>query len=184
MAFPAAPPLLLRVGDHEELVRLTRSSSVRAGLAQRARIVLLASEGVKNAEIAATVGVTRPTVNLWRSRYAAAGLAGLADVDRPGRPNRVDQRAIITETLRPPPPKLGVTHWSSRLLASRLGVDHVTVIKAWKAFGVQPWRAETFKVATDPHLVAKVTDVIGLYLAPPEHAIVLCVDELGRDEAR
>jgi transposase len=183
MAFPAASPLLLRVGDHEELVRLTRSSSVRAGLAQRARIVLLASEGVKNAEIAATVGVTRPTVNLWRSRYAAAGLAGLADVDRPGRPNRVDQRAIITETLRPPPPKLGVTHWSSRLLASRLGVDHVTVIKAWKAFGVQPWRAETFKFSTDPHLVAKVTDVIGLYLAPPEHAIVLCVDEKSQIQA-
>src|SRR3954447_1064239 len=183
MAFPAASPLLLRVGDHEELVRLTRSSSVRAGLAQRARIVLLASEGVKNAEIAATVGVTRPTVNLWRSRYAAAGLAGLADVARPGRPNRVDQRAIITETLRPPPPKLGVTHWSSRLLASRLGVDHVTVIKAWKAFGVQPWRAETFKFSTDPHLVAKVTDVIGLYLAPPEHAIVLCVDEKSQIQA-
>src|SRR3954447_14794122 len=183
MAFPAASPLLLRVGDHEELVRLTRSSSVRAGLAQRARIVLLASEGVKNAEIAATVGVTRPTVNLWRSRYAAACLAGLADVDRPGRPNRVDQRAIITETLRPPPPKLGVTHWSSRLLASRLGVDHVTVIKAWKAFGVQPWRAETFKFSTDPHLVAKVTDVIGLYLAPPENAVVLCVDEKSQIQA-
>src|SRR3954453_19245734 len=183
MAFPAASPLLLRAGDHEELVRVTRSSSVRAGLAQRARIVLLASEGVKNAEIAATVGVTRPTVNLWRSRYAAAGLAGLADVDRPGRPNRVDQGAIITQSLRPPPPKLGVTHWSSRLLASRLGVDHVTVIKAWKAFGVQPWRAETFKFSTDPHLVAKVTDVIGLYLAPPEHAIVLCVDEKSQIQA-
>jgi hypothetical protein len=92
MAFPAAPPLLVRVGDRDELVRLTRSSSVRAGLAQRARIVLLASEGMRNSEIAVRVGVTRPTVNLWRSRYAEAGMAGLVDVDRPGRPRTVDQR--------------------------------------------------------------------------------------------
>lgn len=92
MAFPAAPPLLVRVGDRDELVRLTRSSSVRAGLAQRARIVLLASEGMRNSEIAVRVGVTRPTVNLWRSRSAEAGMAGLVDVDRPGRPRTVDQR--------------------------------------------------------------------------------------------
>jgi transposase len=183
MAFPAAPPLLLRLGDHDELVRLTRSSSVRAGLAQRARIVLLASDGVRNAEIAERVGVTRPTVNLWRSRYAEQGLAGLVDVDRPGRPRTVDQRAIITETLTPPPARMGVTHWSSRLLASRLKLDHSTITKAWKAFGVQPWRAETFKFSTDPELVAKVTDVIGLYLAPPENAIVLCIDEKSQIQA-
>ena len=85
MAHPSAPPLLLRVGDQEELSRLVRASSVPARLAQRARIVLLASEGVRNADIAQRVGVSRPTVNLWRSRYAEAGLAGLVDVDRPGR---------------------------------------------------------------------------------------------------
>jgi transposase len=183
MAFPSAPPLLLRSGDREELVRLTRSSSVRAGLAQRARIVLLASEGVKNADIAERVGVTRPTVNEWRSRYAEHGLAGLADLERPGRPARVDQRAIIAETLRPPPESLGVTHWSSRLLAVRLKIDHATVVRAWRAFGVQPWRAETFKFSTDPELAAKVTDVIGLYLAPPENAVVLCVDEKSQIQA-
>jgi transposase len=146
MAFPPAPALPLRAGDHAELVRLTRSNSARAGLAQRARIVLLASEGVKNADIAERVGVTRPTVNLWRSRYAEHGLAGLVDLDRPGRPATVDQRLIITETLRPPPTSLGVTHWSSRLLAARLKIDHATVVRAWQAFGVQPWRAETFKL--------------------------------------
>ena len=183
MALPAAPPLPLRPGDQGELLRLTRSTSVRAGLAQRARIVLLASEGVKNAEIAARVGVTRPTVNLWRSRYAARGLTGLADVDRPGRPRTVDRRAIIAATLTPPPARLGVTHWSSRLLATRLKLDHVTVSKAWKAFGVTPCRAETFKFSTDPELVAKVTDIIGLYLAPPENAIVLCVDEKSQIQA-
>jgi transposase len=183
MAHPAAPPLLLRVGDHEELSRLVRASSVRAGLAQRARIVLLASEGVRNADIAQRVGMSRPTVNLWRSRYAEAGLAGLVDLDRPGRPKTVNQRKIITETLTPPPEKLGVTHWSSRLLASRLKLDHATVLKAWRSFGVTPWRAETFKFSTDPELVAKVTDVIGLYLNPPENAIVLCVDEKSQIQA-
>jgi transposase len=183
MAHPAAPPLLLRVGDHEELTRLVRASSVRAGLAQRARIVLLASEGLRNAEIADRVGVSRPTVNVWRSRYVDAGMAGLVDVDRPGRPTTVDQRKIIAETLRPPPARLGVTHWSSRLLANRLKLDHATVLKAWRSFGVTPWRAETFKFSTDPELVAKVTDIIGLYLAPPENAIVLCVDEKSQIQA-
>ena len=86
--------------------------------------------------------------------------------------------------MTPPPARLGVTHWSSRQLAVRLRVDHVTVLKAWSSFGVAPWRAETFKFSTDPELVAKVTDVVGLYLNPPDNAIVLSVDELGRDEAR
>ncbi|HEX8507890.1 MAG TPA: IS630 family transposase [Propionibacteriaceae bacterium] len=183
MAHPGAQALLLRVGDHEELSRLVRASSVRAGLAQRARIVLLASEGARNAEIAERVGVSRPTVNLWRSRYVEAGLAGLVDVDRPGRPKTVDERKIIAATLTPPPARLGVTHWSSRLLASRLKLDHATVLKAWRSFGVTPWRAETFKFSTDPELVAKVTDIIGLYLAPPDNAIVLCVDEKSQIQA-
>src|SRR5947207_15190248 len=114
MAHPAAPPLLLRVGDHEELTRLVRASSVRAGLAQRARIVLLASEGVRNAEIAERVGVSRPTVNRWRARYVEAGVDGLADEDRPGRPKMVDPRRIVAATVTPPAGQPGGTHWSSR----------------------------------------------------------------------
>jgi hypothetical protein len=94
----------------------------------------------------------------------------------------VNQRKIIAETLTPPPEKLGVTHWSSRLLASRLKLDHATVLKAWRSFGVMPWRAETFKFSTDPELVAKITDVIGLYLNPPENATVLWVDESLRSK--
>ena len=176
-------PLVLRAGDEQRLREWTRSSTIPAGLAQRARIVLLASEGVRNAEIAERVGVSRPTVNLWRSRYAEAGLAGLTDLVRPGRPRRIDQRRIIAATLTPPPQRLGVTHWSSRLLAARLGVNYGTVAAAWRAFGVKPWKAETFKFSTDPELVAKVTDVIGLYLAPPEDAIVLCVDEKSQIQA-
>ncbi len=183
MAGATAEPLLLREHDRDELVGLTRSSSVGAGLAARARIVLLAAEGTPNVEIARLVGVSRPTVNAWRTRYAERGLAGLADEMRSGRKRSIDQRRIVTETLTPPPKSLGVTHWSSRLLADRLGTSHVTVAAAWKRYGVKPWRAETFKFSTDPQLEAKVADIIGLYLAPPENAIVLCCDEKSQIQA-
>ncbi len=179
-----AAPLMLGSGDQAKLEAWTRSTSIPAGLAARARVVLLAADGVANQDIAVQVAMSRPTVNRWRARYAAAGMAGLTDRDRPGRPRTVDQSKIITATLTPPPKSLGVTHWSSRLLAARVGVDHSTVADAWKEYGVRPWKAETFKFSSDPELVAKVTDIVGLYLNPPENAVVLCVDELGRDEAR
>ena len=178
-----AKPLGLRDGDREELGRWLRSSTIRAGLAQRARIVLLAAGGHSHVDVAAQVGVSLPTVQLWRTRYARGGLAALSDAERSGRPKTVDDRLIVEATLRPPPKKLGVTHWSSRLLAPRLGVAHATVARAWKAYGVQPWRAETFKFSTDPELIGKVTDVVGLYLAPPENAVVLCVDEKSQIQA-
>ena len=183
MANRTAPALVLREGDRVELERLTRAGTVRASTAQRARIVLLAAEGVGNQVIADTVGVSRPTVNLWRDRYAERGLAGLDDEPRPGRPRQVDRAAIIAATLVPPPDSLGVTHWSSRLLAPRVGVDHATVAAVWREFGVKPWKADTFKFSTDPELVAKVTDVVGLYLAPPDNAVVLCVDEKSQIQA-
>jgi transposase len=179
----AAPALVLRDGDREVLASWTRASSATAGSAQRARIVLLATEGLANTEIAARVGVSRPTVIAWRARYEAEGLDGLDDEPRSGRPRHVDHEAIIAATLSPPPKKLGVTHWSSRLLATRLGVGNATIARAWREYGVQPWRRETFKFSTDPELVAKVTDVIGLYLAPPENAVVLCVDEKSQIQA-
>jgi transposase len=178
-----AAPLLLRTGDKVKLEQWVRSTSIPAGLASRARLVLLAAEGVANQDIAVQVGMSRPTVNRWRARYARSGMAGLADLKRPGRPRTVDQSKIITETLTPPPRSLGVTHWSSRLLAARVGVDHSTVADAWREYGVKPWKAETFKFSTDPELVAKVTDIIGLYLAPPANAIVLCVDEKSQIQA-
>src|SRR3954452_14937783 len=135
-----ATPLLLRENDANELMRLTRSSSGSAGLAARARIVLLAAEGSSNVQIAELVGVSRPTVDLWRNRYREHGLAGLVDADRSGRPRRVDPRRIVEATLTPPPKSMGVTHWSSRLLAARLHVSHVTISAAWKQYGVRPWR--------------------------------------------
>jgi len=125
------------------------------GLAQRARIVLLAADGVSNTEIADRVGMSRPTVIDWRPRYERSGIAGLEDGPRSGRPRTVDHDAIITATLSPPPKRLGVTHWSSRLLAKHLRIGNATVARAWRDYGVQPWRAETFKFSTDPELVAK-----------------------------
>jgi transposase len=110
-------------------------------------------------------------------------MTGLDDEPRSGRPRQVDHDAIITATLTPPPKKLGVTHWSSRLLAAHVKIGNATVARAWRDYGVQPWRSQTFKFSTDPELVAKVTDVVGLYLAPPENAVVLCVDEKSQIQA-
>ena len=178
-----AEPLGLRDGDRDVLTGMVRSTSIRAGLAARARIVLLAADGTPNVEIAELVGVSRPTVNLWRNRYAESGVRGLQDDPKSGRPRTVDRNTILATTLTPPPKRLGVTHWSSRLLAVELKVAQNTVLRTWRHYRVQPWRSETFKFSTDPELVAKVTDVVGLYLAPPENAIVLCVDEKSQIQA-
>ena len=158
-------------------------SSLRAGLAQRARIVLLADEGIGTNEIVRRVGVSKPTVIGWKKRYTAEGLAGLDDRPKSGRPATVDEVAVVLATLEPPPARLGVTHWSSRLLADQLGISNVWVARIWRKWGLQPWRRESFKFSTDPELVAKVTDVIGLYLNPPQNAIVLSVDEKSQIQA-
>ena len=174
--------------DRAELVRWTRSPSLRAGLAQRARIVLLADQGVGTKEIVERVGVSKPTVIAWKKRYAAAGIAGLEDLPKPGRPAQVDEVAVVLATLEPPPERLGVTHWSSRLLADHLSdqgtaISNVWVARIWRKWGLQPWRRETFKFSTDPQLEAKVRDVVGLYLAPPEKAVVLSIDEKSQIQA-
>ena len=152
-------------------------------MAKRARIVLLAADGLANTRIAELVGSTVTTVLSWRERYQSGGVEGLADRRRSGRPRELDHRAIVAATLVPPPKKLGVTHWSSRLLAAKLQVSNTTIARAWRAYGIKPWKAESFRFSTDPELVGKVTDICGLYLAPPENAIVLCVDEKSQIQA-
>ena len=183
---PAASPLPIPSEDVAELRRWIRSSRLPAVLAQRARILLLAAEGVANTGIAERVGVSRPTVIACRRRYVRRGLGGLPDRPRPGRPQtirRARRAEILSVTLNPPPPRLGITHWSTRLLARELGVSRDTIARIWREYGVQPWRAETFKFSTDPQLAAKVQDVVGLYLHPPERAVVLCVDEKSQIQA-
>lgn len=172
--------------DRDELQRRVRSQVGSARDARRARIVLLAAEGRPAGEIAEVVGCSVNTAASWRSAYARRGLAGLADRPRSGRPRTVDaakQRLVLWHTLRTPPDDLGVTHWSSRLLAKRVGLHFTQVAAIWRHWGIQPWREETFKFSTDPELEAKVEDVVGLYLAPPDNAIVLCVDEKSQIQA-
>src|SRR5665648_562973 len=183
MANRPAPGLWISEIERVELQRLTRSSSVSAGLAQRARIVLLAGEGMANTAIAERVGVSRATVIAWRGRYQGKGLAGLEDEPRSGRPRRVDRAKVIAATLRRPPKRYGVTHWSTRLLGKHLGIGDATVAAIWREAGIQPWRSGSFRFSTDPELVGKVTDVVGLYLAPPQDAVVLCVDEKSQIQA-
>ncbi len=183
MAGRTAAALQLREGDREKLERLVRSSTVQAGLVQRAQIVLLAAGGVSNAQVAARMRVEADTVAKWRRRYQCAGIEGLGDAPRSGRPKEVDQGEIIAATLTPPPASLGITHWSSRALAARLKVGNSTIAKAWRAYGIQPWRTGSFRFSTDPELEAKVVDVVGLYLDPPRNAVVLCVDEKSQVQA-
>jgi transposase len=156
-------PLTVRVEvpprDREVLASWVRSPSIRAGLAQRARIVLLAADGVGTNEIVRRTGVSKPTVILWKKRYAAEGIGGLEDRPKPGKPRVIDDVAIVLATLEPPPRRLGVTHWSSRLLAGQLGVSNVKVADVWREWGLAPWRTESFKFSTDPALEAKVRDV-------------------------
>jgi transposase len=169
--------------DRVELARWLRAPSMPAGLAQRARIVLLAADGVGTSEIVARTGVSKPTVIAWKKRYAAEGIGGLADRKKPGRPARVDEVAVVLATLEPPPARLGVSHWSSRLLAAQLGISNVWVARIWRKWGLQPWRRESFKFSTGPQLEAKVRDVVGLYMEPPEKAVVLSIDEKSQIQA-
>ena len=130
--------------DREVLASWVRSPSIRAGLAQRARIVLLAAGGAGTNEIVRRTGVSKPTVIAWKQRYAAEGIGGLEDRPKPGKPRTTDDVAVVLATLEPPPERLGVTHWSSRRRLAELGLSNVKVAKVWREFGLQPWRAESF----------------------------------------
>src|SRR5687768_148430 len=177
--------------DRRELERRVRDKSAPARGGERARIVLLAAHEVPGKEIAAVVGCAEGTVVTWRGRYAESGLAGLEDLPRPGKPSPLPETLrdrVLELTLTEPPDQFGVTHWSSRLLATALAgegtpISHATIARIWHRFGVQPWRAQTFKFSTDPALEAKIRDVVGLYLHPPDKAVVLCVDEKPQIQA-
>src|SRR3954467_4033345 len=171
--------------DRRELQRRARGKGAPARVVERARIVLLAADEVPGQQIAAMIGCAEGTVVTWRGSYAERGLAGLADLPRPGKPSPLPEALrdrVLTLTLTEPPTDLGATHWASPLLATALAaegtpISHATIARIWHRFGVQPWRAETFKFSTDPQLEAKIRDVVGLYLHPPTKAVVLCVDE-------
>jgi len=181
-----AEALHLRDGDRARLEALTRASTAPAGLVARCRIVLLAADGVPNTEIAQRLLTSRPTVLKWRGRYAEVGIEGLADLPRPGRQPQIDEIDVLAETLADkgkPPLELGVTHWSARLMATRLSISFATVARIWRKWNIQPHRIETFKFSTDPELEPKIRDVVGLYLDPPRNAVVVSVDEKSQIQA-
>ena len=172
--------------ERAELVSMARSRSLPAALALRSRIVL-ACEGRDKAstEVAKTLGIDRNTVYKWRARYARDRISGLYDELRPGRPRTVDDErvaALINKTLHTKPAD-GSTHWSTRALASETGISKSTVARYLNVFQLKPHRVESFKLSTDPLFVEKLRDVVGLYLNPPENALVLCVDEKSQCQA-
>jgi transposase len=170
--------LVLSEDDRETLRRWSRRPKSPHSIAQRARIVLLAGDGLTNVAVAERVGVNHATVTKWRNRFLAGGLDALADEPRPGAPRKWgddDIEAVVVKTLTDKPKD--ATHWSTRDMAAVTGMSQRTVARVWNAFGLKPWLADTFKLSEDPLFIEKVRDVVGLYLNPPEHAVVLCVDE-------
>lgn len=180
----AAAPLEVSVEQRETLEAWAGSHSLPHRQVQRARIVLLAAEGVANEVIAAQLGTSKPSVLKWRDRFKRDGVDGLDDAPGRGRRFVFGQdfvEKVVSTTLREPP--AGVTHWSTRTLAAYLGVSHGTINTIWRDMGLQPHRVRTFKYSNDPLLKERVTDIVGLYMNPPENAIVLCVDEKTQIQA-
>jgi len=174
----------LTAAERAELESLASRRKTAQALALRARIVLGCASGLQNKEVAARLNVGSVTVSKWRRRFLADGMDGLRDEPRSGAPRTVDDariEAVITRTLESLP--LDATHWSSRGMARASGLSTSTVQRIWRAFGLQPHREGTFKLSTDPDFVDKVRDVVGLYITPPAHAIVLCVDEKSQIQA-
>jgi transposase len=181
---PPKAPLTVSDEDRVQLLRWTKRTKSSNGLARRADIVLRCADGLSSAQVAAELRVTRNTVCKWRSRYIEQGLAGLLDEPRSGAPRTVSDEAVekvVTTTLEEMP--RDATHWSTRSMAERSGVSRTTVRRIWSAFGLQPHRVENFKLSNDPQFIEKVRDIVGLYLNPPEAALVLCVDEKAQIQA-
>ena len=174
----------LTEAEREQLESWSRRWTTAHALAQRSKIVLLVADGLRTGEVAERLGMHRNTVAKWRRRFEAERLDGLVDEPRPGQPRTISDAKVdevITKTLESAPKD--ATHWSTRSMAAQVGLNQSAVHRIWKAFGLQPHRTETFKLSRDPQFVAKVRDVVGLYLNPPERAVVLCVDEKSQIQA-
>ncbi len=176
--------LSLTEEERHALERLTRRRTSAQAMALRARIILEGATGSPNRTVAKLLGLTPATVGKWRRRFVAARLDGLFDEPRPGAPRTISDEqveAVIVKTLEEKP--ADATHWSTRSMARSMGMSQTSISRIWRAFGLQPHRAESFKLSTDPLFIEKVRDVVGLYLDPPERAVVLCVDEKSQIQA-
>jgi len=177
-----AAEIVLTNEEHVELSKLVRSKCTSVRLAQRARIVLLAADGMQNKDIAEQLGVGRVQVSRWRERYARSRLAGIErDLPRGAPPVKVDAARLVELTTQAKP--VAATHWSTRMMAAELGVSASTVMRHWHAHGLKPHIVRGFKVSRDPKFVEKLEDIVGLYMSPPEHALVLCCDEKSQVQA-
>ena len=176
--------LVLAERQREELESLARSRSMPHGLVRRAKIILLSADGMTNKAIGERIGMSNWRVGEWRKRYLRQGMAGLYDEARPGGPRSIEDEeiaALIRKTLDETPKN--ATHWTCRSLAEESGLSKSTVQRVWKAFGIQPHRQKHFTLSTDPYFVDKVRDIVGLYMNPPDKALVLCVDEKSQIQA-
>jgi putative transposase len=177
-------PIVLSPADRQQLSAIAGSHSMPHGLVMRARMVLLAADGLPNAEIASRLGYSQQSVCLWRKRYLDQGIQGLHDELKPGRPRTISDEKVATLVRRTLKTKPGNgTHWTIRSIANETRISNTTVYRIWHAFGLQPHRQKHFKLSTDPFFVEKVRDIVGLYLSPPENAVVLCVDEKSQIQA-
>jgi transposase len=177
-----APTIVLSEEERGKLRQLSKSKTVSVRLARRARIVLLAAEGNQNDAIAEELDIGRVQVGRWREHYAEGGLAAIErDLPRGGRPPKVDAAEVVRLTTQTLPE--AATHWSTRTLAAKVGVSDTTVLRVWHRHGLKPHLVETFKVSRDPRFTEKLEDIVGLYLNPPEHALVLCCDEKSQVQA-
>ena len=177
-----APEIVLTDKERAELARLVRSKLTSVRLAQRARIVLLAAGGMQNKDIASQLDVGRVQVARWRERYAISRLAGIErDLPRGAPPVKVDVARLVALTTQSKP--AAATHWSTRKMAAKLGVSAASVSRHWRANGLKPHLVRGFKVSRDPKFVEKLEDIVGLYLSPPEHALILCCDEKSQVQA-
>lgn len=177
-------PLILTEEEHDRLRSLAHRARSQAALARRARVVLACAEGLDNQAVARKLRCSVGMVGKWRRRFLQARLEGLYDEPRPGAPRKVtDQEVeqVIIQTLETTP--RGETHWSTRGLAKATGLSRMTISRIWHAFGLQPHRSDTFKLSPDPQLIEKVRDIVGLYMNPPDHALVFCVDEKSQIQA-
>jgi transposase len=186
MIMPLRKASEIKLTDEEKAVleRYLRRRKTGRSMAQRAEIILRAASGENNCEIARAVQATRQTVRVWRERFVKRRLDGLDDEPRPGAPRKIgDERieAIIVKTLEEKP--ANATHWSTRDMARAAGISASSVHRVWRAFSLQPHRVETFKLSTDPQFIEKVRDIVGLYLDPPDKALVICVDEKSQIQA-
>jgi transposase len=176
--------LVLTEEEQERLKSMAHRAGHQPGLARRARVVLACAEGLDNKSVAKKLRCSLGMVGKWRSRFLKTRLAGLYDEPRPGAPRKVNDEQVeqvVIRTLESTP--RGQTHWSTRELAKATGLSRMTISRIWQAFGLQPHRTETFKLSPDPLLIEKVRDIVGLYMNPPDHALVFCVDEKSQIQA-